>query len=187
LNIHSVFECIHSVFECIFNIFMVYFNAFIVCFNLIHYISMCLNVDILIGILLSHFHFNFFTMHTHLHIFFSTLHNDFIPNMLYYWYYIIFFHSHWFVPTFIQSMKKIHINPYFTFIHHPTFHIPNSMLSLVVRSITEPKFFTHFVTDRNNAFKIQFYFIYCDISWNIENYSKSVDPSHDSSISIICK
>jgi hypothetical protein len=55
----KVFECIHSIFECIYSIFMVYFNAFIVCFNVFHCISMCLNVDIVIGILPSHFHCTF--------------------------------------------------------------------------------------------------------------------------------
>jgi hypothetical protein len=115
---------------------MVYFNAFIVCFNVFHYISMCLNVDIVIKILPSHSHCKVFTMHTYLYIFISLYTMTSFPTC--YTTTLFFFHSHWFVPTFIQSMKKLHINPYFTFLHHSTFYVPHSMSSLGVRSIAKP-------------------------------------------------
>jgi hypothetical protein len=70
-----VFESIWvylNVFECIYSIFMVYLNVFKCIYNMFQCISMCLNVfiDIVIGILPSHFHCNVFAIHTHLHIFF---------------------------------------------------------------------------------------------------------------------
>jgi hypothetical protein len=103
---------------------------------------MCLNVfiDIIIGILPSHSHCNVFTMHTLLQIFFSlyTM-TPFGPFQTCYTTTLFLFHSHWSVPTFIQSMKKLYINFYFMSIHHPTFHIPHSISSLVVWSIEEPK------------------------------------------------
>jgi hypothetical protein len=57
------------------------------------------------------------------HLLFTT-HNDYLPNMLYH--YTPFSHSHWFVSTFIQSVKKLHINPYFSHLYiipHSTFHV----------------------------------------------------------------
>jgi hypothetical protein len=60
----NVFIVYLNVFECTYKIFMLYFNAFIVCFDVFHCISMCLSIDIVIGILPSHFHCNVFTMHT---------------------------------------------------------------------------------------------------------------------------
>jgi hypothetical protein len=123
----NVFIIYVNVFECICSIFMVYFNAFIVCFNVFHCISMCLNVDIVIGILPSHSLCNVFTMHTDLHIFFFTLHKDFIPNMLYY-YIIIFpfpvirsnFHTIYEKNTY-QSLFHVYTSPH---IPRSTFHIP---------------------------------------------------------------
>jgi hypothetical protein len=121
----NIFECIYSISMVHFNVSIIYFNAFIVCFNVFHYISMCLNVfiDIVIGILPSYSHCNVFIMHIHLHFFFFILHNDSLPNMLIY--YIIFFHFHWSIPTFIQSLEKLHINPYFVY---TSFHIAHSSL-----------------------------------------------------------
>jgi hypothetical protein len=65
----NIFECTYSIFVVCFNVSIIYFNAFIVCFN----VFQCLNVfiNIVIEILPSHSHCNFFAMHTHLHIFFS--------------------------------------------------------------------------------------------------------------------
>jgi hypothetical protein len=45
--------------------------------------------------------------------------------------YFLFFHSHWSVPTFIQFMKKLHINSYFMSIHHPTFHVLHSTFHIL--------------------------------------------------------
>jgi hypothetical protein len=125
-----------KVFECTWmywNVFRVYLNVLIVylwyismclkyiqcIYSMFQCISMCLNVfiDIVIGILSWHSHCNVFAMYTHLHIFFS-------PSPICYTTTLLFFHSHWSVPTFIQSMKELHINFYFTSIHHLTFHIP---------------------------------------------------------------
>jgi hypothetical protein len=71
-------------------------------------------------------------MHIHLHIFFSTLYNDSLPNMLYH--YVPFF----FIPV-DPFQLSYNLSLLFTSIHHPTFHIPHSMSSLVVQSIAEPK------------------------------------------------
>jgi hypothetical protein len=58
------------------------------------------------------------------------------------YYYIIFFHFHWFQlsynlwKNYISILtSRLYITP------HSTFHIPHSMSSLVVRSIAEPKLF----------------------------------------------
>jgi hypothetical protein len=121
----NVFECIYSILMVHFNVFIIHLNAFIVCFNVFHCISMCLNVfnDIVIGILPSHSHCNVFTMHTHLHIFFPLY--TMTPFLACYTTTLFFFHSHWFVPTFIQSMKKLHI------IHHPTFLVPHATFHVI--------------------------------------------------------
>jgi hypothetical protein len=61
------------------------------------------------------------------------IHNNYLPNMLYQ--HTFFSHSHWFVSTFIQSIKKLHINPYFSRLYitpHSTFYVPHSMSSLVI-------------------------------------------------------
>jgi hypothetical protein len=134
---HSIFECvwmylcyIYGVFQCVYNIFQCIYSMF-------QCISMCLNVfiDILIGILLSCSHCNVFAMHTHIHIFFSLYTMTPFPTCSTTT--LFFVHSHWSVPTFIQSMKKLHINLYFSHLYIT----PHSMSSLVVRSIVEPKFF----------------------------------------------
>jgi hypothetical protein len=77
-------------------------------------------------------HCNVFAMHTHLHIFFHSI--QWLPSQ----------HA---IP--LRSFFSIPIDPFqlpynlslfFTSIHHPTFHIPHSMSSLVAQSIAEPKF-----------------------------------------------
>jgi hypothetical protein len=105
------------------------------------YISMCLNVfiDIAIGISPSHTHCNVFAMHIHIHNFFFTLYNDSPPNMLYY--YTFFFLPFPLIRSNFHTIyeKITYQSLLFTSIHHPT--IPHSMLSLIVRSMVEPKFF----------------------------------------------
>jgi hypothetical protein len=131
IYIYGVFECIYNILMVYFNLFIIYLNAFIVCFNVFHCISMCLNVFIyiIIGILSSHSHCNVFTMHTHLHIFFSLY--TMTPFRTCFTTALFFFHSHWSVPTFIQFMKKLHINSYFMSIHHPTFHVLHSTFHIL--------------------------------------------------------
>jgi hypothetical protein len=91
---------------------------------------MCLNVFIDIVI---EFHHHFlivmFLPCTPTYTFFFTLYNDSLPNMLYH--YVLFFHSHWSIPTFIQSIITFHVytSPH---IPHSTFHI--LCPSLVARS-----------------------------------------------------
>jgi hypothetical protein len=82
--------------------------------------------------------------------FFFTLHNDSLLNMLYHY-------THYFpfpltCSSFHTNYKKLHINPYFLQLHIiplSTFYISNSMLSLVARSIAEPKLY--FIISLNNV------------------------------------
>jgi hypothetical protein len=118
-------------------VLIIYFNAFIVCFNLFQCISMCLNVfiDIVIGISPLHSHRNVFAMHTHLQIFFSVYTMTPFPTC---YTTIIFFPFHWSIPTFIQSIKKLHINPYFSHLYitpHSTFHIPHSTFHIITNCV----------------------------------------------------
>jgi hypothetical protein len=108
-------------------------------------ISMCLNVFIDIVI---EFHHHILIVTFFPCRFFFTLYNDSLPNMLYH--YILFF-------PFLLIHSNFHtIYPYFfMFIHHPTFHIPHSMLSVVARSIAEPKY-KYFI----HTILFQFYIIY---------------------------
>jgi hypothetical protein len=62
-------------------------------------------------------------MHLHTYLL-VTVHNDYLSNILYH--YTLFSHSHWFVSTFIQSIKKLRINLYFSHLYntpHYTFHV----------------------------------------------------------------
>jgi hypothetical protein len=111
-----------NVYECIYKVFMVYFNVFIIGFNVFQWVWKYLNVfiDIVIGISPSYVHCKDFVMCT----FAFTIHNDYLPNMLYH--YNLSFHSHWFVSTFLQFMKKLYINAYFSHLYiilHSTFHV----------------------------------------------------------------
>jgi hypothetical protein len=148
----NIFQCIYSLPQCI----SIYFNVFIVCLNVFQYISMYLKVfqynsmylniftDNIIGISLSHSIYNIFPTRPPTHLFF-TIHNDSLPNMLYH--YTLLSGSHWSVPTFIQSIQTLHTNFYFSHPYitpHSTFHIPHSILSVVVRSIVEPKLIIHY-------------------------------------------
>jgi hypothetical protein len=95
---------------------------------------MCLNVfiDNVIGILPSHSHCNVFAMHTHLHFFFHSI--QWLPSQ-----HAIPLHS--FFSILVDSFQlSYNLSLLFTSIHHPTFHIPHSMSSLVVLSIAEPNF-----------------------------------------------
>jgi hypothetical protein len=115
----NVFECTYNIFVVYFNVPIIYFNAFIVClmyFNVFECIYRHYNW---ISPLLSHC--NVFAMYTHLYIFFSLYTMTPFPTC--YTTTFLFFHSRW-------SMS----------IHHPTFHIPCFMSSLVAQSIAEPKF-----------------------------------------------
>jgi hypothetical protein len=135
-SILNVFDCTYSIFVVYFNVSIICFNAFIICFNVFQYISMGLNVfiNIVIGISSSHSHCKVFAMHIHLCIFFFTLYNDSLFNMLYH--YIPFF----LFPLIRSNFHTIYMSLFFTTIHHFTFHIPHSMSSLVARSIVEPKY-----------------------------------------------
>jgi hypothetical protein len=67
----------------------------------------------------------------------------------------------------LHSFFSIPVDPFqlsynlsllFTSIHHPTFHIPHSMLSLVARSIAEPKFVVGLQSKSNkNNIKLQYH------------------------------
>jgi hypothetical protein len=136
--IYGVFECMHSIFECTYNTCMVYFNvpiiyfnAFIVCFNVFQCVWNVF-IDIVIEF---HHHFLIVT---------------FLPCTPTY---TFFFHSIQWLPSQhaipLRSFFSIPVDPFqlsynlpllFTSIHHPTFHIPHSMSSLVARSIAEPMF-----------------------------------------------
>jgi hypothetical protein len=78
-------------------------------------------INIIIGISPSHSHCNVFAMHTHLHIFFSTLYNDSLPNMLYH--YIPFFPF----PLIHSNFHTIY--PYFHVYTSP--QIPHSALHVI--------------------------------------------------------
>jgi hypothetical protein len=127
----NVFIVYLNVFECTYKIFMLYFNAFIVCFDVFHCISMCLSIDIVIGILPSHSHCNVFTMHTF--FFHSTqwLHSQ----------YAILLHYYFPFPLICSNFHTIYEKiTYQSLLHvYTSSHIPHSMSSLVVRSIAEPK------------------------------------------------
>ena len=86
-------------------------------------------INTIIGISPSHVHCNVSAMHTHLHICFSLYTMTSFPT--YYTTTFLFFHAHWSIPTFIQSILTFHI--------YTSPHIPHSMSSLVARSIAEPK------------------------------------------------
>jgi hypothetical protein len=75
-------------------------------------------------------------VHPRTHLLFI-IKNDYLPNMLYH--YTLFSHSHWFVSTIYE--KTTYQSLLFMSIHHPTFHIPHSMSSLLAPSIAEPKLF----------------------------------------------
>jgi hypothetical protein len=111
-----------------------YLKVFEVCLNVFECIYGVLNVvtNIVIRISPSHSHYKVFAMCTHLYICFSLSIMTPFSNMLYH--YPLFSHFHWSIPTFIQSIKILHINSYFSCLYitsHSTF--------LVVRSIAEPK------------------------------------------------
>jgi hypothetical protein len=107
-------------------------------------ISMCFNVfiDIVIGISPSHSHCNVFAMAcTSTYTFFFTLHNDSLPNMLYY--YTLFFPFPLICSNLHTIYEKITCQYlFFTSTHHPTFQVPYYMSSLVARSIVKPKLFS---------------------------------------------
>jgi hypothetical protein len=143
----NVFECIHSVFEyiqCIYNIFMAYLNVCIVYLNVFE----CTYSIFVVHFNVSIIYFNALTLELefHHHILIVT----FLPCTPTYTFY---FHSIQWLPS--QHAIPLHsffsnpVDPFqlsynlfllFTFIHHPTFHIPHSMSSLVARSIAKPKF-----------------------------------------------
>jgi hypothetical protein len=108
----DVFQCIYSKPQCI----LMYLKVF-------EYNSMFskLFIDIIIGISPSHSHYNVFPTHPPTHLLF-TIRN--LPNMLYH--YILFSNFHWSIPTFIQFMKTLHTNFYFSHLYitpHSTFHV----------------------------------------------------------------
>jgi hypothetical protein len=65
-------------------------------------------------------HCNVFAMHTHLHIFFSLYSMTPFPTC--YTTTFFFFHFHWSIPTFIQSILTFHVytSPHFP---HSTFYV----------------------------------------------------------------
>jgi hypothetical protein len=154
LHIYSVFQCVYNIFQCI--------NSMFQC------ISMYLNVfiNIVIGISPSQSHCSVFATHTHLDMFFSLY--TMTPFTTCYTTTILFFHFHWSIPTFIQSMKKLHINPYFSRLYitpHSMFHIPRSMLSLVARSIAKPKSYISIAQFLGKMFRLTPKILGCIPSW----------------------
>jgi hypothetical protein len=104
------------------NVLVVYLWYILMYFNFISmYLSVC--TIIVIRISPSYSHYNAFTIHTYLYICLFTIHNNSFLNMLYH--YTLFSCSHWSVPTFIQSVKILHTNSYFSHLYitpHSTFH-----------------------------------------------------------------
>jgi hypothetical protein len=108
----KVFECTHSIFEYIwmylqyvYGVFQCVYNILQCIYRMFQCISMCLNVfnNIVIGISPSHSHCNVFSMHIHLHIFFSFY--TMIPFQHAISLQSLFFHWNT-TPTFILSMKN---------------------------------------------------------------------------------
>jgi hypothetical protein len=66
----------------------------------------------------SHSHCSVFAMHTHLHICFSLYTMTPFPTC--YTTTFLFFHAHWPIPTFIQSILTFHV---YTITPHSTFHV----------------------------------------------------------------
>jgi hypothetical protein len=107
---------------------MVYFNVFIICFNVFQCIKKNLNVfiNIVIGISPLHSHCNVITMHTHIRICFS------LSTMItFLTCYTTTFFSPIFIDLFqfIQFMKRLHINLYFSRLYitpHSIFHVVTS-------------------------------------------------------------
>jgi hypothetical protein len=152
----KAFEGIYSIFKCISNVLIIYLccilmylNVFIIYFNVFQCISMYLKVfkclsmylnvfiNIIIRISPSHFHYNGFAMCTHLYIYFSL---STMTPFLTCFTTTLYFMFHWSFWTFIQSMKILHTNFYFSCLYitpHSTFLC--SMPSLVARSVAEPK------------------------------------------------
>jgi hypothetical protein len=92
--------------------------------------------------------------------------------------YTFFFHSIQWLPSQhaipLRSFSSIPIDPFqlsynlsllFTSIHHPTFHIPHSMSSLVARSIAEPKFLSNHFSNYCLFFSFKFWFQI----WHLKN------------------
>jgi hypothetical protein len=116
------------------NVFIVYSNVFIVYLNVFQCVWKFLNVfiSIVIGISPSHPHCNVFAMRTHIYICFS------LSTMTTF---LTCYTTTLFSPipidlssTFIQSMKKLHINPYFSRLYitpHSTFHVVTGCASIV--------------------------------------------------------
>ena len=94
----NVFQCIYSIFQHIWK----YLSIFECTWMHLRCIPMCLNV------------FNL------LYIYFFTIHNDSLPNML--CNYLLFIYSYWSVPTFIHENLAYQLL-LSTSIHHPTFHV----------------------------------------------------------------
>jgi hypothetical protein len=156
----------YSIFMVYFNVFIIYFNAFIVCFNVFYYISMCLNVfiDIIIGILPSHSHCNVLPCTpTYTFFFHSTqwfLSQHAIP--LHYFFSIS-------IDLFQLSYnlwKYLQINPYFTSIHHPTFHVPHSRFHVVTSCAEHSKAQVCFTITHNCLFELKLQINHlCPIFW----------------------
>jgi hypothetical protein len=114
----NVFECTYNIFMVYFNVPIIYFNAFIVCFNVFQCVWMYLSTLYWISPSLSHC--NVFAMHTHLQVFFSLYTMTPFPTC--YTTTFLFFHSRWYIPTFIQSTLTFHVytSPH---IPHSTFYV----------------------------------------------------------------
>jgi hypothetical protein len=147
--IFNVFIIYLNIFECIYSIFLVYLNAFI---EYVWYVSMYFNVFESIWMYLLTLY-----LELHHHILIVT----FLPCTPTYTFAFQWLPSYHAIPlhsflafllicfNFHTIYKKItYQSLLFTSIHHPTFHIPHStshiphsILSLVARSIAEPKLF----------------------------------------------
>jgi hypothetical protein len=107
----NVFECTYSISVVYFNVSIICLNAFIVCFNVF--------IDIVIGILPSHFDCNVFAMHTHLHVFFHSRQS--LPSQ-----HAIPLHSFFTFPLICSNFHTIY--PYCLHLYitpHSTFYIPS--------------------------------------------------------------
>jgi hypothetical protein len=135
----NVFECIHSVFEyisvylqCIYGVFECMYNVFECIWMYLWYICGVFQSFYNWISPWSYLHCNIFATHTHLHICFSFYTMTPFPTC--YAITFLYFHAHWSIPIFIQSILTFHIytSPY---IPHSTFHVVTSC----VQSIVEPK------------------------------------------------
>jgi hypothetical protein len=116
LNVFSIFLIfIYNYLPCLFNVFAVHFNVFIMYLNIF--------INIVIGILPSHSHYNVYAMRPHLHIYFSLSTMTPFPICLPLPHFLPFPLIHSNFHTICKSITYQFV--LFTFIYYPILHIPH--------------------------------------------------------------